>query len=117
MPDEEVALVNTCTDLVSLQKLEPFPLHLLGSKRPGEWIGVRECCLQLGVAPGDLRLDLFATWLPDPKGNDAYVVILFYEDESKWSMAAHYNRRRLLGAASPNPALPPPGRSLDGPAG
>jgi len=33
-------------------------------------------------------------------------VILFY-DESKWSMAAHYNRRRLLGDASADPSPQP----------
>ena len=34
-------------------------------------------------------------------------MILFYDDESKWSMAAHYNRRRLLGEASPDPSPQP----------
>ena len=99
MQDEEIALFNACADLVSLKKWEAFPLHLLGSWRAGEWIGVREVCLQISVAVGDLAPDLFAAWLPDPKGHDGYAVILFYEDESKWSMAAHYNRGR-----------PPPGR-------
>ena len=44
MQDDEIALCNSCTDLVGLRKNEPFPLHLLGSKRPGEWVGVREFC-------------------------------------------------------------------------
>src|SRR5205807_526015 len=94
------------TDLVTLRKTEAFPLHLLASKRPEEWIRVRELCLQIGVAPGDLRPNVFATWLTDPLGDATYTVIMFYDDESKWSMAAHYNRARLLGA-SPNQAVIP----------
>src|ERR1700733_7492717 len=101
MQDDEIALCNACTNLVSLRKTEAFPLHLLGSKRPGEWVRVDDFCLQIGVSPGELRPELFATWLPDPKAHEAYVVVMFYDDESKWSMAAHYNRERLLGSASP----------------
>lgn len=112
MPDDEIALCNACTDLVGLKKSEAFPRHLLGSKRPGEWIAVRECCQQLGLAPGDLKAELFAAWLPDPMAAAGYAVILFYDDESKWSMAAHYNRARLLGAAAPNQALQPTGAAV-----
>ncbi len=112
MQDDEIALFNTCTDLVSLRKTEAFPLHLLQSKRPGEWICVREFCQQLGMAPGDLRPEVFATWLPDPLAHDAYTVIVFYDDESRWSMAAHYNRARLLGSGSPNPSLQPTGTAI-----
>ena len=96
MQDEEITLFNSCTDLVSLAKWEAFPLRLLGRKRPGEWIGVREFCLEIGVGVGQLKPELFATWL-------------FYDDESKWSMAAHYNRERLFGDASRQPALQPNG--------
>src|SRR5580704_17833444 len=107
MQDDEIALYNICTDLVSLRKTEGFPLHLLKSKQPGEWVCVRSFCLQIGVAPGDLGPEFFATWLPDPMAHDAYAVILFYDDESKWSMAAHYHRARLLGGGSPTQALQP----------
>ncbi len=100
MQDEEMTLVNICTDLVSMKKHEAFPLHLLGSRRVGEWISVRELCLQVGVPAADLKPDLFTTWLPDPLGQDGYVVIFFYDDESKWTTAAHYNRQRLLNSAS-----------------
>jgi hypothetical protein len=61
----------------------------------------------VGVAAGELKPELFTTWLPDPMGHDAYAVILFYDDESKWSMAAHYNRGRLLGDASSDPSPRP----------
>ncbi|HBI45073.1 MAG TPA: hypothetical protein DDY78_19775 [Planctomycetales bacterium] len=102
MQDEEINLFNACTDLVSLAKWEVFPLRLLGGKRPGEWVRVLDFCQQIGLTADQLKPELFATWLPDPMGHDAYAVILFYDDESKWSMAAHYNRGRLLGTASPN---------------
>jgi hypothetical protein len=36
MDDEEIALLNGCTDLVSLRKYEAFPLRLLQGRRPGE---------------------------------------------------------------------------------
>jgi hypothetical protein len=102
MQDDEIALFNGCTNLVSLRKSEAFPLHLLQSKRSGEWIQVREICSDAGVAAGELKPELFAAWLPDPRGREAYAVILFYDDESKWSMAAHYNRGRLVDDASNN---------------
>jgi hypothetical protein len=106
MQDDDITLFNACTDLVSLNKCEAFPLHLLGSKRPGEWIGVRECCLEIGVAAGELRPELVATWLPDPMAHDGYAVVIFYDAESKWSLVAHYNRARLLGGSAPNQVQP-----------
>ncbi len=117
MQDEEVVLFNACADLVTLKKCEAFPLRLLGGKRPGDWVGVRQLCQQLGLAADDLTPELFAAWLPDPKADDGYVVILFYDDESKWSMAAHYNRGRLLGGPAPNEAPQPTGAALPASAG
>jgi hypothetical protein len=111
MQDEEITLLNACTDLVSLKQWEAFPLRLLG-KRPGEWIAVREFCQQIGVAADNLTPELFAAWLPDPKAHNGYVVIMFYDDESKWSMAAHYNRVRLVGGALPTQPLQTTGAAL-----
>jgi hypothetical protein len=108
MQDEELVLLNTCSDLVSLRKFEACPLQLLRGQ-PGEWVGVRDLCLQIGVSADNLKPDLFATWLADPMGHDGYAVVLFYDDESKWTMAAHYNRQRLLGSGSPDAALQPAG--------
>jgi hypothetical protein len=102
MEDEDIILSNACTDLVSLKEYEAFPLHLLGGKSGGEWLGVHEFCRQAGLSMSGLKPHLFATWLPDPMGNEGYVVILFYDDESKWSLAAHYNRQRLLEGAAPH---------------
>ncbi len=105
MQDDETTLYNTCTDLVSMRKNKAFPLHLLGSRRAGEWICVHELCQNLGMAPDEIKPGLYATWLADPLGHDAYVVVMFYDDESKWSMAAHYNRGRLLGDAAPDKTM------------
>jgi len=105
MQDEEITLFNTCTDLVSLKAAEGFPLHLFQSNRPGDWVCVREVCERIGVTPGDLKPKIFATWLPDPMAHDGYAVIVFYDDDLKWSMAAHYNRARLLDGERPKQAL------------
>lgn len=112
MQDDDITLNNACADLVSLKKWEIFPLRLLSNKRAGEWIGVRDFCQQIGVGAGELPTGLFAAWLPDPNAQDAYVVIVFYDDESLWSMAAHYNRARLVGGATSNPALQQTGNAL-----
>lgn len=101
MDDEELELVNACTELVSAARWEAFPTRLLRDERSGEWVGVRSLCRQLGLDAGALKEDLFATWLADPTENDAYVVIVFYDDESKWTMAAQYNRQRLLATSPP----------------
>jgi hypothetical protein len=96
MEDEELAhLNNFCADLVGLKQWEAFPVHLLRDKRTAEWIRVRELCLQNGLDVGDLKLDLFAAWLPEPTGDEDYALILFYDEESMWTMAARYNRQRL----------------------
>jgi hypothetical protein len=105
MEVDENTLLNACTDLLSLKKYEAFPLHLLLEKRTGEWTGAREFCQQIGVAANELTPDLFVSWLPDPKAHAGYVVIIFYDDESMWSMSAHYNRVRLLDSASSKQAM------------
>lgn len=112
MEDDDIILCNACTDLVALKKTEAFPLRLLETRRPGEWISVREFCQQIGVAAGNVTPDLFASWLPDPKGHEGYAVILFYDDESKWSMTAHYNRARLVGHAARTPSTDAAGTTL-----
>jgi hypothetical protein len=50
----------------------------------------------------DVGPEVFATWLPDPAGQEGYAVVLFYDADSMWSTAAHYNRARLLAKDSPN---------------
>ena len=104
--DDEIALVNACADLVGLRKAEAFPRLLLESKQPGEWVCVCEVCHRLGVPVANLRPGVFATWLPDPMAHNGYAVILFYDDESKWSMVAHYNRRRTRRFSRTGPPFP-----------
>jgi hypothetical protein len=100
MEDEELTqLNNLCADLLSLKRWEAFPLHLLTGKREAEWVRVRELCLQAGIDAGELKTDLFATWLPDTGDDQGVVVILFFDEESMWSMAARYSRQRLLAKA------------------
>jgi len=96
MEDEEIDLCNKCTDLVGSKKTEAFPLYLFQHLRAGEWVGVQDLCQRIGVSEVDLKPDLFAAWLPDPMAEEAFAVILFYDDETKWSLTAHYNRARLL---------------------
>ncbi len=97
MDDEDLThLNNVCADLVSLKRWEAFPAHLLIGKRTAEWVRVGELCVQAGLDVGNLKPDLFAAWLPDPAGDARYAVIVFYDEESLWSMAASYNRQRLL---------------------
>jgi hypothetical protein len=97
MDDEELELINACTDLVSLKRCEAFPGHLLRQEPAGAWVGVQELCQRLGLHVENLNANLFVTWLADPAANDDYAVVMFYDGESKWTMAAHYNRRRLAG--------------------
>ncbi len=97
MEDEELTrLNNLCADLVGLKRWEAFPVHLLIAQRVGEWVSVRKLCLQTGLDAGDVKPDLFAAWLSDPTGDEGYAVILFYDEESMWTMAARYNRQRVL---------------------
>lgn len=109
MEDEGLTQLNNfCADLLSLKRYEAFPLRLLMGTREAEWVRVRELCLQIGLETGDLKPDLFATWLPDTASEEGYAVILFCDEESMWTMAARYNRQRLLGrgpAASGQQAL------------
>lgn len=97
MEDEELThLNNLCADLVSLKRWEAFPLNLLIGKHEAEWVRVRDLCHQCGLEVEELKPDLFAAWLPDTAGDEGYAVVLFYDEESMWTMAARYNRQRLL---------------------
>lgn len=96
MDEESTRLNNFCADLVSLRECEPFVLHLLTNTRAGEWVRVEEVCATLGLAADGADPDLFAARLADPMGDEGYSLIVFYDSESLWTMAARYNRQRLL---------------------
>ena len=93
--NEEITLCNLCTDLVSLRRNETFPLRLLGDNEAGVWVNVRQMCDSAELDVGDVKSELYAAWLPDPTGNADYAVIMFYDDELKWSLAAHYNKQTV----------------------
>jgi len=97
MQDLETDLLEYCSELVSLKKYEAFPRQLLTCRRAGEWVPVRQLREQTGLGFEEPKPELVAVWLNDPFGNTDYVVMVFYDDDSKWSFAAHYNRQRLLG--------------------
>lgn len=99
MGDEDlVRLNNICADLVGMAKNEPFPLYLLRCKA-GEWFRVRDISREVELSADEVTDQLFVTWLPDPMAEEGYSVIMFYDAESMWSTAAHYNRQRVLGPA------------------
>jgi hypothetical protein len=100
MQDDEITLCNACTDLVSLKSAEAFPQQLLANQPAGAWIGVADFCGKVGLVHGGIGESVFATWLPDPIAHESYVVIFFYDDESKWSMTAQYNRGRFMRASA-----------------
>ena len=104
MSEDNDSQISYCADLVTLKKSEAFPITLLYDHPSGDWVPVEKLCQEIGIVIPGMKAELVATWLPDPFGNQAYVVIIFYDDESKESFAAHYNKGRLLDpnlAASP----------------
>jgi hypothetical protein len=106
MDEDETKLMNACADLVASRNNEAFPLLLLTKEQAGEWIPLSDFCSQIGLTAEALQPSVFATWLPDPMGNGDYVIIMFYDEESQWSMAAQYNRSRLLGGMASQQAAP-----------
>jgi len=94
MDDEADRMSNLCTNLVSMKRYEPALKHLL-NETPGGWIPVRELYRAAGADAADAD-SLLAAWLPSPNNRD-YVVIVFLDDETKWSQTADYHATRLLG--------------------
>ncbi len=98
MDDDANDQMSFCADLVTLRKTEAFPLSLLNDYQPGQWVSVKTVCQLTGTDSGILKPELASTWLLDPFGDQDYAVMIFYDDETKQSFAAHYNKRRLLNA-------------------
>jgi hypothetical protein len=69
---------------------------------PGAWVPVRELYEHAGAAAGPIPTSLAAAWLSSP-GDPDYAVILFFDDETKWSLTAGYNVTRLLGQRAKAP--------------
>jgi hypothetical protein len=87
--------MSYCADLVTLKTSEAFPLTLLNNHPSGEWLQVEKVCQESGIATTGMKAELVTAWLPDPFGDQTYAVIIFYDDETKESFAAHYNKDRL----------------------
>lgn len=100
MNDEDDSQIGFCTDLVALKAMEAFPRSLLARHKMGEWVQVKRLCEGVGINLVGMKDELVAAWLPDPGADRSFVVIIFYDDESKESFAAHYNSGRLLGSTS-----------------
>lgn len=96
MDDEADIPSNVCTDLVSLRKLEPALIHLFRDTTPGVWVPVRELYARAGHSGEAIKTGLAAAWLPSP-GDPDYAVVVFFDNETKWSLTADYHAARLLG--------------------
>lgn len=88
-------LVTKCSDLVSLKKYEPVLLELLTKKRGAEWSPVQQVCAMVGLA-NEIPMAVSVCWLPVPIAKEGYVLIVFYDQDSGWSMTANYNKSRLI---------------------
>lgn len=90
---------DVCADLVSQEDNEQIVFSLLSEQPKGQWTAVQELSRKCGVAVDGVTEDQFVAWLDDPRGEPSYVLIVFFDDATKLSAAAHYNRDRLrIGA-------------------
>src|SRR5262245_5353330 len=89
--NEDDVLSNQCGDLVSLTRLEPAIGSLFGEKAAGAWGSVRYLYAKAGQANDSIKAGVVAAWLPTPSGDPDSAVVLFYDEESVWSMTAWYN--------------------------
>ncbi len=105
MNDNLDSQIGYCADLVTLKDSEAFPLTLLTLHKSADWVPVGKLCQKIGIATIGIKDELVVTWLPDPSGNRNYAVIIFFDDESKESFAANYNRSRFLDTI---PIVDPP---------
>jgi hypothetical protein len=96
MYDENNSQIGLCTDLVALKATEAFPRSLLTHHKIGEWVQVKRLCHEVGIDFVGMKDELVAAWLADPTGDRGFVVIIFFDNDSKESLAAHYNSGRLL---------------------
>lgn len=99
MEDYIDIIENSVFDLVSSESSEGFVMRLLETRQAGQWARVQDLCRESGITVADVisaSPDLFVTWLRDPLGDAGFVVITFFDDISKFSRSAHYNKSRLF---------------------
>jgi hypothetical protein len=65
----------------------------------GSWTPVYELCNRAGGAGEPIKAELNAAWLPAPGAAPGYTVVVFFDDDTKWSLTAEYNVARLPGQA------------------
>jgi hypothetical protein len=99
-------LENACMDLVSERKYEPFLSELLRKQQKGDWARVQDLCRQSGTPMAGLvdAPHLFVTWLEDPSTDSSFAMIIFYDDDLKWTSGAQYNRSRLFQSSDTDSA-------------
>lgn len=93
--NELTDLLDKCADVVSQKSSEKFLLSLLTQKRMGHWTAAGELAQQTGADLTGIGPDLYVTWVDDPSGNPAYALVLFFDDETKLTAAAQFNRAVL----------------------
>ena len=93
--DEEDALtrlLDLTADIVSQQSAQGFISSLLNQTQMGQWTPAEQLARQSGLDLNGIGPELFVAWLDDVSGDRDYALILFYDDETKLSAAAQYNR-------------------------
>jgi hypothetical protein len=79
--------------------MEPLLAHLFTQDAAGHWVKVTDLCKLLGFVADGVSADLVMTWLPDPFDEPDFAIVVLFDYETKESLVAHYNRRRLVGDA------------------
>ena len=77
--------------VLSEQKYEPMLEQLFSQVSAGEWMSLED------ALPTDFHEDIFVAWLNLPDQTErAFRLVLFFHEDSGWSMTANYNAERLL---------------------
>ena len=80
-----------CGDILSEKKNELALVRLFTDVRPGQWMSLRDSL------PADLTEEVFAAWLDLPGETfAAFRLVIFFHEESGWTLTATYNVGLLL---------------------
>jgi len=98
--DEADSQLSLCADLLSLKSTEGFPYRFLTHHQTGEWVAVKPLCEAIGINHAGMTdalvVVLVVVWLPNPDGDQSFVVIVFLDSATMESMAAYFNVAWLL---------------------
>lgn len=95
MENELTDLLDLCADLVSQKSSEAFVASLFSRMRIGQWTNAAELAKEAGVDLNGIGSDVLVTWKDDPSGDPAYTLVLFFDDETKLTAVAQFNRAAL----------------------